>query len=372
MATLKSIQSGTTTLPAASTSVTATITAVTTAKSILKFTHIGSGDRNGYHFMPVAGEINSTTQLTFRKDYRGDQGTPQNVTISWFVIEYDTGVTVQRGGTNGITSNTDKDVTISAITTAKSYPTTTWRGSSNYGAGGETMAVATFTSTTNLRLRTYRASASDVTNHYCYWQVIQYDDASVTVYAKSMTTGTSDTQAITSVDMTKAMLAVTAGTNRAGDFSFEPDFLWTVYLSNATTIQFNRTTSVNDNSYFQIYVVVFSDDNKVSRSTISFGTSDTSQTGTVSISDTSKAYINGTSSYQGANMSINGNAAQHMSNMVSSVITNSTTVTGTRYAHNSLAGTFYFEIIEMGMIETLLSSRVIGRGLMMGVMRGVL
>jgi hypothetical protein len=296
--------------------------------------------------MPVAGEINSTTQLTFRKDHEGADGTPQDVTISWFVVEYDSGVTVQRGGTNGITSNTDKDVTISAITTAKSYPTTTFRGSYNYGAGGETMMVATFTSTTNLRLRSYRASASDATNLFCYWQVIQYDDASVTVYAKSMTTGTSDTQTITSVNMAKAMLAVTAGTDRAGDASFEPEFLWTVYLSNATTIQFNRAASVGDNSYFQIYVVVFADNNKVSRSTISFSTAQTSNTGTVSISDTSKAYINGTSSYQGSNMSVAGTASQNDSNMVSSVITNSTTVTGTRYAHNSLAGTFYFEIIE--------------------------
>jgi len=371
MAVLKSIQSGTATLAAANTSVTATINAVTTAKSILKYTHSGSGDRNGKHFMPVAGEINSTTQLTFRKAHDGGSGfgTPQNVTISWFVIEYESGVTVQRGGTNAITSNTDKDVTISAITTAKSYPTTTWRGSNNFGAGGETMAVATFTSTTNLRLRTYRAGATDITNHFCYWQVIQYDDASVTVYAKSMTTGTSDTQAITSVDMTKTMLAVTAGTDRGGDASFQAAYLWTVFLSNATTIQFNRNTSVSDNSYFQIYVVVFSDDNIISRNTISFGSADTSKTGAVSISDTSKAYINGTSSYQGSNMSINGNADRHMSNMVSSVITNSTTVTGTRFAHNSLTGTFYFEIIEM--IQALLSSRSIGRGIMIGVMRGM-
>jgi hypothetical protein len=359
----KSKQSGVVTLTAASTSVNVAITSVDTAKSFLKYTWSGAGDRDSKHLL-IYGYMNTATQLVFGKEEAG--GTPQDVTIQWQVMEYTSGVTVQRGAATTWTANTDKDVTITAVDTTKSFLILNVTGSWNYGVDGSSLITAALTSTTNLRLRQYRTNA--LSSMICYWQVVQYDDCTVAFYEKTAT-GTSDTISITSVNTAKSMLIVTYGTE--DDFSYSEDMHWITYFSNATTIQLTRKTDDAVNNYFKMYVVTFTDSTVVTRGTIAFGTGDTSKTAAISVSDTSKTFINGTGSTYGTNALTTGSTGAIPSILISVALTNSTTITGARYQTDTLAVTFYFEIIEYISSISILYNRGILRGVGFGIMRGV-
>ena len=114
-----------------------------------------------------SGSIASPTSLTFAR-----YGTSGPVDIEWYVAEFTSGVSVQRGTTvlNGV--DNDQNFPISTVDLSKSVPII------SYTENGQTYNCddfhrATLTSTTNLQIS---SCAPDSTVE---WQVVQFTSSSV-------------------------------------------------------------------------------------------------------------------------------------------------------------------------------------------------
>jgi hypothetical protein len=113
---IKSIQRGTTTIAAAATSGTSTITSVDTANAVIRllgYTYSATAITDGRVLCPRLELTNGTTVTA----YRNTADASNSLIVSWEVIEYYPGVlkSVQRG-----TINVNGTATITAVDTAKS------------------------------------------------------------------------------------------------------------------------------------------------------------------------------------------------------------------------------------------------------------
>src|SRR5579883_2435937 len=146
---VRSFQSGTATLATNATTVTATISSVTTTQAILFFST--STNSTAVSNFGITGTITNATTLTFA---RGGTGTA--ATIQWYVVEFSSGVTVQRGSTTIATGANTTNVAITAVNLANSFPIIST--SQNTTAGNSLTSSgevnASLTSTTQLRLST--------------------------------------------------------------------------------------------------------------------------------------------------------------------------------------------------------------------------
>ena len=169
-ASLKAVQSGTVVLPGAGTSVTDTLSpAVDTSKAFLVFGI--SGNDNSPDDMHVSGQITNGTTVTFERF-----GTTGNIVVHWYVAEFLSGVTVQRGTTQmpGVGNPADTNVPIALVDTTKSFPLISFRTNGSNFDGGD-FVRAKITSGTNLLL----AAPDADTSSFVEWQVVEYADASV-------------------------------------------------------------------------------------------------------------------------------------------------------------------------------------------------
>ena len=267
---LNSRQTGSQAIPAGQTSATVNITAVTDAKSFLVF-GVSLNDENPENAQ-VTGQITncSTTcdELTFQRD-----STTGAVLINWYVVEFVSGVTVQRG--NVTMDATTKNVTLTSITTSKSFPLT------SYQAGGTTFAAndwprAKITSSTNLQFSMPDLLADGVVE----WQVVEYTDA--TVQTGDVSFGTNDaskTATITSVDTGKSWLIYTYETSGGGEPEEDMDEnLIRGLITNATTLTFDRYDGTASSTIdLTWYVVEFTDGTTVQHDSKNFSTSQTQQ-----------------------------------------------------------------------------------------------
>ena len=164
MASIKSVQSGTVTIADNSASNTATITSVATDKSFLMFTvrhnNVSLQDNRD---TKVRGVLTNATTVTFdRAGAATGQGT---CVISWFVIEYTSGVTVQRGTVAGINATTHNVTLPTAVTLSQSWPIVSQQGQTNYDYAFADTVQAEITTTTNLALTV----AGDASSHDFAW-----------------------------------------------------------------------------------------------------------------------------------------------------------------------------------------------------------
>jgi hypothetical protein len=171
-AQVRSTQSGTVVLAdaQAATGPVPLSTAVDTTKAFLVF---GVSEDS---FDPRDGQItrqfSSPTTLSLERI-----GTTGAVTIKWYVVEFDNGVSVQRG-TVEISVGNITDVTLPiAVDTARSFPLISYRVEGNFFNCSD-FVRAKITSTTNLQLSTDNANCG--TNPSLVdWQVVEYADANV-------------------------------------------------------------------------------------------------------------------------------------------------------------------------------------------------
>ena len=99
------------------------------------------------------------------------------MTIKWYVVEFDSGVTVQRGFTN-ITGNDVTDVPLlAAVDLAKSFPLISYRVEGTFFNCND-FVRAKITSTTNLQLSTDNTNCGAPAS-VVKWQVVEYADANV-------------------------------------------------------------------------------------------------------------------------------------------------------------------------------------------------
>ena len=263
MATLKAVQSGTATIAIGATSTTAAISSITTSKALLFFGFYHDEVSEGAGKGTTYGEITSATQLSFSR-LEGDASYPVN--IVWRVVEWTSGVSTQRGSVNNIDTTTN--VTISSVNTAKSFALCNEKGGFNNGERGGEMPSCDITSSTNLALV---VGQSGNWNQTVAWQVAEYDNCTIQKITKTLTTGTSASDTITSVAMSKTFLDVT---NRGDNGDFYQHYYWSMRLTAATTISYSRDYDTSFTTVFITYVVGVTDTILVQRGaeTVSAGT----------------------------------------------------------------------------------------------------
>lgn len=255
MAAINTVQSGVVTIAAGSASQTVAITSVDMTKSFLIFNV--RIDSNEPQFVLVSGELTNATTLTFE---RVTAASSPAANISWYVAEFTSGVTVERGSIN-YTTLTSSDTTITAIDAAKAFPIISWRASGT-AIDGNDFLRADLTTTTNLQITSEVAGAA---THVVKWQVVQFDSgASVQAGSAVIDTGdTTKTAAISSIDTTKSMLvfsykATTGTTANIGQKTISGT------ITNSTTLTFDRYNS-GSTANVKWYVISFTDGTSVQR-----------------------------------------------------------------------------------------------------------
>jgi hypothetical protein len=204
-AVLNHIEKGTVTLGGANASVTVTLGTTLTSTAAAFLLHSARHNDASPNKVQFRGEITNTTTLTFTRDASGDE-----ITINWQVIEFTSGVTVQRGVVNGDGVNSEFNVTISAIVLAQTF-CTVGHETDGSSVGDDDFISCNLTSTTNLRLSADEGATPKIlTNQkFMSWQVIEFTDAAdISVVRGSVSFGVGDT----SLDATGLAACVVAKT----------------------------------------------------------------------------------------------------------------------------------------------------------------
>ena len=226
---LKAVQTGTVTMDA--TTKTATITAVDMTKSFVKCFHSQSSSSPAY--MPAC-ELTSSTQITVTTE------TAISQTVQWYLVEFSSGATVQRGSTTMGAGVSQSDITITALDTAKTFVLEETAANVARAEQARQTIRAHLTSTTNLRLdRNETGSVARVK-----WQVVTLEGASVQSGLKTVTGVISDTVTVSAVTMSNSFLIFN---NRALAASVGEcwEFFTGGVLTNSTTLTFSRGTTAN-------------------------------------------------------------------------------------------------------------------------------
>ncbi len=226
---LDDIQKGTAVLNTGSSSVTATIAAVDPTKAFLTYTL--RGDDGTPSNITVNGVLTNPTTVTFSR-----VGTGATVTIEWSIVEFVSGVTVQRGA-EFIGSGGPVNVAISPVDRSRSFVLSNVAGEGNT-FGEDDFARATLTSSTNLRIDIGSGLGSTVA-----WQVIQYNDATVQRGTTSLASGDASRSAtVAAVDTTTSWLVYSHSTDNGSSSDIGQKLVRGI-VTNGTTLTFDRSST---------------------------------------------------------------------------------------------------------------------------------
>ena len=272
-------QSGTVTLAAGNASTTATITAVNLSRSFLVFsTTADDADSGSAH---VRGQLTDSTTVTFNRDTTGPA-----VSISWTVVEYASGVSVQRGTFTGAASTTE-NITISSIDTAKSFPIVSLQAAGTI-FGEDDFIKAKLTTSTNLEL----AMPSFPSTVYVEWQVVEFTHAVVQTGDVAFASGEgSKTDTLTSVDTSKAWLTYTHDSTNGTTTNIGQKLVRGM-VTNATTVTFDRDDTGQPIN-LTWYLVEFTDGTSVQHASEAFTTGETQRNLTITAVDTARSFAVG-------------------------------------------------------------------------------
>jgi len=270
-ATLVSVQSGTTTIPIGATGTTQTvdvaITSVNTSSSVLFFNYRGNSTDPGDG--QLRGQLTSATNIQF---VRANDTSTTALTVQWYVAEFSSGVSVQRGTFSSV--DTTGDVTIGAVDLSKSFVLI----SGSVAAADATYADddyfrAQLTSATNLRI-VHNTAASKTAD----WQVVEFTGATVQRSTGSITgTQTSAAVPISSVDLSKTIVLISWKTSISGTGA---NFL-RARLTSPTEITIDRAAGTSATIEYAWEVIQFADGTTVESGNASQGTGTTSTTATL-------------------------------------------------------------------------------------------
>lgn len=267
------IQRGTVSIT--NTSVSVTIDPVCTAQSVLFFS-VTTDDADPGD-VAVGGELVDETTITFHRN----NGAGATGLISWQVIEFESGVSVQRGSVSGFNA-AGTNVTISAVTLANSFVLvsairegTSW--SSDDGI------TANLSASTNIFIDVNAGTAGTA-----YWQVVEYNDATVQRVTTTLSSGSaSTTSAISAVDPAKTFVVGSS----YHDATVNADDLPRTELTNSTTLTFTRVGTTGTHTFVS-YVVELNDASTVSRGNATFGSGVTNQSVAIT-GDIDASIVNG-------------------------------------------------------------------------------
>lgn len=262
-ASVKSVQTGSVTMTA--TTQTASITTVDPTKA---FVVCSSRTDSALAINRVTCEL-SASAVTITAG-----STPNNnLVVQWYVVEFEGGVSVQRGLASFGSGTSTVNVSLSAVDTAKSFVLVSERINLSDDSKDEQWTTrARLTSSTNLELsRNATGTALSVA-----WQVIQMQGASVQRGLTTIGSGSaSATASISSVNTATSFLVMSrrADASAGGD---ESVFQVRGELTNSTTLTFTRLNATTTWSVDIAWEVVsMSDGTSVQKGTTSTPTTST-------------------------------------------------------------------------------------------------
>jgi outer membrane protein assembly factor BamB len=275
---LRRLQAGTATMPAGASggpqTVNVPIGAVDPARAVLFFSVRGSSVDPGDG--QVRGQITSATNVRF---YRANDTSLSDLTIRWSVVEFQAGVSVQRGTAAVADTGT---ISIAAVDPARSFVLVSCSVvSSDVTYGSDDFFRARLTGATTLEIVHGTTAAKD-----CDWQVVEHQGASVQRGTGTLGAGalTSGPIAITAVDPARAFVQVTWRTS--GDGSGVN--LLRARLTSATTVEVDRAVS-GTTIDFAWEVVEFADGTRVQSGVEAFGATETSRARTLTAVDPTRS-----------------------------------------------------------------------------------
>jgi Peptidase family C25 len=167
-ATLKAVQSGTTTIAASSASITVTLTtAVNPSQSFLVFGVAEAEDE------PQTGQVVGRLSSATTVDFLRNTAVGSAISIKWYVAEFSSGVSVQRGITV-VPNDTPLNQAITSVNTTQAFPiVTTLSGGTGFDRNDFIRAKITGATTLQLNHGDTGSSAT------AYWQVVEYQGATV-------------------------------------------------------------------------------------------------------------------------------------------------------------------------------------------------
>lgn len=286
MAVLKTIQSGT--LNLTGTSDTVTITSVDTTKAFLLFSTRFAEPSPG---TLVSGQVTNGTTLTFTR--ASSTGT---VDIQWYVVEFTSGVSVQRGS-HTLDSTEPDDVTITSVDLAKSFPVMSYRKATSSGFGQDDFFKGRLTTSTNLELDMVTGNSTLTVE----WQVVEYTGCSVQRGEVALSSTTSVTDTITSVDTAKSWLLFTYKCTTGASANIAQKMVRGA-VTNATTLTFDKDQVGSPGVTLDIswILIEFTDDTVVQSASEDFTTGETQQDVTITSVDTARSIASaGAISYTG-------------------------------------------------------------------------
>jgi CSLREA domain-containing protein len=286
---LDDIQKGVRTLPTGSTTVTVEIEPVDPDKAFLQFSVRGSGDAPSN--MSLTGQLTDADTVTFAR-----AGTAGDVVIDWAVVEFVSGVRVQRGG--GSAEALNNDFPITSVDTSRSFPIISHRENGSV-YDHDDFVRGHLTSSTNLRVI---GPGGGVGNHV-EWQVVEYNDASVHTGTVSMASGaTSATATLPTFDTSQAWLLYTYSTE-SGTATNIGQKLVRGLVTNSTTLTFDRA---NTGTAIEVryHLVEFTDATSVQHGSANLATAAATANVTIATVDPARSisgggymYTAGSSSY---------------------------------------------------------------------------
>ena len=151
----------------------------------------------------IRGRIRDANTLEFETVY----DSVRTINVQWYVVEYSSGVNVQRGSFNQSSATTN--VTLSTPVAAVNQAFVTWsktpRGSDSVWSADDPIA-GYLSSTSNVR---FRASGGNG-NHIVWWQVIEYTDPAdinvQTVFSSMTGNQTNRNVTISAVDLARSFI----------------------------------------------------------------------------------------------------------------------------------------------------------------------
>ena len=169
-ATIKSIQHGTVT---ADTNTNVIINSVDRSKSILFITHGGTyneSDTGGLYVNVISVKAQLTSNTNINLQVANALG-PQ--VVAWTVVEFASGVTVQRGEADVFSTagSNIADITISTVAIERSFVVFTYNGNHSTPSPNRWQPYAFLQSSTNLRIQKTMARAFMMSTA---WQVVSF------------------------------------------------------------------------------------------------------------------------------------------------------------------------------------------------------
>ncbi len=289
---LDDVQSGTAILADGSSTTTVTIAAVDPSRSMLTYSLRGSDSAPSN--LSINGVLSDPTTVTFSRI-----GTSSAAILEWSVVEFVSGVTVQRG-TEYIPNGGPIDLAIAPVDLSRSFVLANVTGEGN-AFGVDDFVIASLTSSTNLRLDLGNGLGSNVA-----WQVVQYNDAVVQRGTNSLASGdASRTATVTTVDLAKSWLVYSYSTVD-GDPNDIGQKLVRGLVSDPTTLTFDRS-STGQTVDLSWELVEFTDDTIVRHASAAFS-------GTDSVRDVTIAAVNPARSIAVGGTTLFGGRSSYTSN----------------------------------------------------------